>query len=118
MTQNNDVSAPVNDIVALRTTLFDTLRALGDKEKPMEIDRAKAINEVAQTIINSAKVEVDALRIIGGSGSGFIPALPPPKSEPRPALQNLLDKGILAETKSRTGITHPRPGVTVHKLLG
>ena len=100
----------VNDITELRTTLFDTLRALGDKDKPMDIDRAKAINEVAQTIINSAKVEVDALKIIGGTGSGFIPAASP---EPRPALQNLRDKGILPEPQ-RPGISHPAPGVTRH----
>ena len=86
---------PQNDIVALRTTLFDTMRALSDPHGAMDIDRAKAINEVAQTIINSAMVEVDALRIIGGNGSGFIP-----------------------NNESRSGITHPKPGVTVHKLRG
>ncbi len=108
-----ETTTPVNDISALRTTLFDTLRALGDKDKPMDIDRAKAINEVAQTIINSAKVEVDALKVIGGTGSGFIPAAPPVKPEPRPALQNLRDKGILPD-ESRPGILHPAPGVTRH----
>jgi len=107
---------PQNDIVALRTTLFDTLRALGDKDKPMDIDRAKAVNEIAQTIINSAKVEVDALKIIGGNGSGFIPANLP-KPEQRPALQNLREKGILPETV-RPGISHPQPGLTVHKMRG
>ncbi|HAF43452.1 MAG TPA: hypothetical protein DCK83_00525 [Gallionellaceae bacterium] len=64
---------PENDITAVRTALFDTLKALSDKANPMDLDRAKAINEVAQTIINSAKVEVDALRVIGGNGTGFIP---------------------------------------------
>lgn len=73
---------PTNDITALRSTLFETLRGLSDKTNPMDIDRAKAINETAQTIINSAKVEVDALRVIGGSGTGFIPALAPPKKPP------------------------------------
>ncbi len=106
---------PVNDVTALRTTLFDTLRALGDKENPMDIDRAKAINEVAQTIINSAKVEVDALKIIGGTGSGFIPALPPQKPEPRPALENLRDKGILPKKYgSSVVVSNPAPGVTRH----
>lgn len=100
----------VNDISALRTTLFETLRGLSDKEAPMDIDRAKAINEVAQTIINSAKVEVDALKVIGGTGSGFIPA---EKPEPRPALQNLRGKGILPD-KLPAGISYPAPGVTRH----
>lgn len=63
-----------NKIEDLRNHLFETLEALKDKEKPMEIDRAKAIADVAQTIINSAKVEVDFLKMHGqGKGSGFIP---------------------------------------------
>jgi len=61
----------------LREHLFATLEDLRDKDKPMEIDRAKAISEVAQTIINSAKVENDFLRITGNSeGSGFVPKAP------------------------------------------
>ncbi len=114
---NDQPTQPVNDISAVRTALFDTLRALSDKDKPMDIDRAKAINEVAQTIINSAKVEVDALRVIGGTGTGFIPALPPQKPEPRPALDNLREKGILPKKyEASPKITHPAPGVTRHTL--
>ena len=110
-----ETTTPVNDITALRATLFETLRGLSDKEKPLEIDRAKAINEVAQTIINSAKVEVDALKVIGGTGSGFIPALPPQKPEPSPALQNLRDKGILPQKyQPSVAISNPAPGVTRH----
>ena len=64
----------MNDINALRDALFDTLRGLRDKEKPLDIERAKAINETAQTIINSAKVEIDHMKLTGGNqGSGFIP---------------------------------------------
>jgi len=64
---------PTNDITAMRSVLFDTLRALGDKDKPMDIERAAAIKDVAQVIINSAKVEVDALKIIGGTGRRNLP---------------------------------------------
>jgi hypothetical protein len=39
----------------------------------MEIDRAKAVADVAQVIVNSAKVEVDFLRATDRSqGSGFL----------------------------------------------
>jgi hypothetical protein len=66
-----------NKIEDLRDHLFATLEALRDEEKPMELARAKAISEVAQTIINSAKVEVDFINAIGGcEGSGFIPEEP------------------------------------------
>ena len=49
----------------LRAALFDTLARLQDKDNPMDIERAKAVSEVAQTIINTAKVEIDFIRISG-----------------------------------------------------
>ena len=61
-----------NKIEDLRSILFDTLRDLRDKKKPMEIERAKAVAEVAREIVNSAKVEVDHMKVAGGKGSGFI----------------------------------------------
>lgn len=61
-------------IEELREQLFATLRDLRDPVKPMEIDRAKAISEVAQTIINSAKVEVDFINATGAKGTGFVPS--------------------------------------------
>lgn len=62
-----------NKIEDLRNHLFATLEALQDKEKPMEIERAKTIAHVAQVIINSAKVEVDYIEATGAVGTGFIP---------------------------------------------
>lgn len=62
------------DINTLRNHLFSTLNALQDKENPMDIERARAISDVAQTIINTAKVEIDHMKLTGGNqGSGFIP---------------------------------------------
>lgn len=63
-----------NKIEDLRNHLFATLEALRDDEHPMELERAKAISDVAQTIINSAKVEVDFMKVTGqASASGFLP---------------------------------------------
>ena len=43
----------------------------------MPIERAKAVCEVAQVIINSAKAENEFLKITGAKeGSGFIPTAP------------------------------------------
>lgn len=67
----------MNTIAELRAHLFDTLQKLSDKENPMEIERAKAISEVSQVIINSAKVEVDFMRVTNGKGTGFIPEQQP-----------------------------------------
>lgn len=61
-----------NKITDLRDHLFQALEALADAENPMDIERAKAISEVAQTIINSAKVEVEILKVAGG----FRPVMP------------------------------------------
>lgn len=63
-----------HDVNALREVLFDTLNQLKDKDKPMEIERAKAISDIAQTIINSAKVEIEHQKVTGTtSTTGFIP---------------------------------------------
>lgn len=86
-------------ITELRTELFAALKGLSDKSLP--IDRAKAIADVAQTIINSAKVEVDFLKVTGGQGgSGFIPLSPP-------------EKGSTTIVDKRAGVT-----VTQHRLKG
>lgn len=63
-----------NKIEDLRNHLFATLEALQDEDKPMEMERAKTIADVAQVIVNSAKIEVDFIRATGRSqGTGFIP---------------------------------------------
>ncbi|HUF02832.1 MAG TPA: hypothetical protein VMM38_01510 [Aridibacter sp.] len=54
----------------LRDHLFETIEMLKDGD--MELDRAKAINEVARTLVSSAKVEVDAIKAIDATGSDFL----------------------------------------------
>ncbi|MBL1308172.1 MAG: hypothetical protein COB06_013155 [Pseudomonas sp.] len=62
-----------NKIEDLRNHLFVTIEGLLDPDKPMELDRAKAVAEVAQVMINSAKVEVDMVKALGAAnGSGFM----------------------------------------------
>ena len=66
---------PKNKIEDLRNHLFATLEALQDEENPMDIERAKAISDVAQVIVNSAKIEVDYIKALGRTeGTGFIPS--------------------------------------------
>lgn len=70
------MSHTIND---LRGHLFDALKGL--KDKSMDIETAKAISDISQVIVNSAKVEVDFAKATGQkSGSGFLEApsqLPP-----------------------------------------
>lgn len=75
-----------NDVTELREILFDTIRKLKDKDNPMDIDRAEAINHSAQTIINTAKVEVDYIRATGAmTQTDFLPVL---QIKPVAPLQN------------------------------
>lgn len=65
-----------NKIEDLRNHLFATIEGLLDEETPMELDRAKAVADVAQVIVNSAKIEVDFIKVTGRSeGTGFIPEI-------------------------------------------
>lgn len=75
----------------LRGHLFATLEALRDTDKPMELDRARTIAEVAKTVIDTAKAENEFMKITGSSGSGFIPAkkiaaLPAPHEQTPPGV--------------------------------
>jgi len=53
--------------------MFDTIQAL--KEGKITIEQAKAMSEIGQVIINSAKVEVDYIRANNGGESSFIDAI-------------------------------------------
>ena len=54
-----------NKMDDLRNHLFETLEALKDEEKPMDLDRARAIADVSRVIVDSAKVEVNFLNVTG-----------------------------------------------------
>ena len=54
-----------NKLSDLRNHLFATLEALRDEEKPMEIARAHAVAEISREIIHSAKVELQAMEVLG-----------------------------------------------------
>lgn len=48
----------------LRATLFATIEAV--RSGQMELDKARAINEIGKTIVDTAKVEVDYIRAVDG----------------------------------------------------
>lgn len=73
-----------NKINDLRDHLFETLEALKDPDKPMDIERAKAVADVARVIVDSAKVEVQFLQVTGGlKSTGFLPEDTEEPSRPR-----------------------------------
>jgi len=90
----------------LRATLFATLE--GVRNGTVDLDRARTINEIGKTIIDTAKVEVDYLRVTDGGESEFLssaigaanlpPGLPPAGAQDGP----------------RNGIT----GIVRHRMRG
>lgn len=74
----------IND---LRSALFETLNDI--KSGAIDLEKARAINEVSKTIIDTAKVEVDYLKVNNGGESPFIEA-----SQPQP-----LSSGIVGITR-------------------
>ena len=77
-----------NSIDDLRNHLFETLEALRDPDNPMDLKRAKTVSDVAQTVINTAKIELEFVELTGAEVSGFIdkdkrPALPAPGDRPK-----------------------------------
>lgn len=58
------------NIQDLREAMFDTLAEL--KSGKITVEQAKAVSEVGQVIINSAKVEVDYIRANNGGETPFL----------------------------------------------
>jgi len=64
-----------HNIDDLRNHLFAALDRLSDEKKPMEIERARAIADVARVIVDSAKAEIQLLNATGAqhTATAFIP---------------------------------------------
>lgn len=60
----------MNDLTALREHLFAALQ--GVKDGSLDLDKARAVNELGKTLVDTAKVEVDYLRAAGGGESTFL----------------------------------------------
>lgn len=58
------------DITALREQLFATMA--GVKDGSIDLERARAVNEISKTLVDTARVEVDYLRATGGGESEFL----------------------------------------------
>lgn len=82
----------------LRENIFEAMQLL--KDGKIDVQQAKAMADLGQVIINSAKAETDFIKHSGGDGSGFIPVkvvspnqLQRPKAEySNRGHQNILDK--------------------------
>jgi hypothetical protein len=84
------MSKTLND---LRDTLFATLQAV--KDGSLDLDKARVVNEIGKTLVDTAKVEVDYLRTAGGGESTFIDSAIGANNLPE------LPNGITAITRHR-----------------
>lgn len=84
----------MSTITDMREHLMQTLAALRDRENPMDVDRARAVAQVAGVLVDSAKVEVDFIRATGATSSDFIQPETTTETD-----QSKLPSGITAITR-------------------
>ncbi|HIE4430021.1 TPA: hypothetical protein ACXM9H_000992 [Burkholderia multivorans] len=90
----------MSTITDMREHLMQTLAALRDRENPMDVDRARAVAQVAGVLVDSAKVEVDYIKATGSTGDSLFIA--PLNSDP-----DRLLKGSSGEIeRTPTGFVH------------
>lgn len=58
------------DISELRAQLFAAIT--GVRNGTLDVDRARAVNDIGKTLVDTARVELDYLKITDGSESAFI----------------------------------------------
>ncbi|MBN3815159.1 hypothetical protein G3N57_00400 [Paraburkholderia sp. Se-20369] len=57
----------MSTITDMREHLMKTLAALHDRDNPMDVDRARAVAQVAGVLVDSAKVEVEYIKARGAT---------------------------------------------------
>lgn len=91
-------------ISELRRELLATIREV--RSGQMEPERARAISLVASELIDTARVEVDYLKMAGGDCSNFIDDLKAPDEvETLPAGKRQIKTGMVRQIKG-VGLVH------------
>nr|WKF58768.1 hypothetical protein HUO10_003269 [Paraburkholderia busanensis] len=92
----------MSTITDLREQLMQTLADLRDRENPMDVDRARAVAQVANVLVDTAKVEVDYIKATGAAGDSLF--ISPLNSDPSRLLGGGESKGAIERTS--TGFVH------------
>lgn len=92
-------------ISQLRAELLATLQDLRNPNRPMEPDRARAVAQVAAVMVDTARVEVEYLKVTKQDNSSFIDGLKAPNA--LEAISNAPGGGL---------IDRSTPGVTRHTM--
>ena len=92
----------MSTITDLREQLMQTLADLRNRENPMDVDRARAVAQVANVLVDTAKVEVDYIKATGAQGDSLF--ISPLNSDPERLLSGGESKGKIQPTP--TGFVH------------
>lgn len=106
MNHTDPAPRPAPHLTELRTHLMATLADLRNRAQPMDLDRARAVAKVAETLIDSARVEVEFLKVVGEDKSPFFQQTTAPQIEHSSA------------SGYTQGRIERRDGVTKHTLRG
>lgn len=94
----------MSTITDMRERLMQTLADLRNREHPMDVDRARAVAQVASVLVDSAKVEVDYIKATGAAGDSLF--ISPLNSDP----ERLLNGSSGTIEKTPTGFVHRLKG--------
>jgi len=98
------------NITDLRAILFDAIE--GVKTGGLDLDKAKTINELSKTLVDTARAEIDHVKIAGGTGSDFLDSGPARPMLPGQTSQERTGNGTKTITQM-AGAT-----ITQHKMRG
>lgn len=93
----------------LRQHLMGTLDALRDRNNPMEPDRARAVAQVAGVMVDTARVEIDYLKVTKQARAGFLDEQHPSALAHTPTAHNPFPAapGILGVRRHTLGDEEP-----------
>ncbi|NIF51439.1 hypothetical protein [Burkholderia sp. Ax-1724] len=95
----------MSTITDMREHLMQTLASLRDRDNPMDVERARAVAQVASVLVDSAKVEVDYIKATGATGNSLF--ISPLNADPSRLLGSE-SKGSIERTT--TGFVHRMKG--------
>lgn len=95
-----------NNFAELRATLFETMKAV--KAGTIDLDRARTVNAIGKTLVESAMVEVEFIKATGVDGTGFIGV--PDQDSP--------EKHLRLASSGQPAAHNPFPNAVRHRLEG
>lgn len=102
----NNTPPDSNNLAALRQSLFDTMNAV--KAGTLDLDRARVVNAIGKTLVESAMMEVEFIKATASEGSGFI----------APDDRDSTTSHLRLASRGEPAAHNPFPSVVRHTLKG